>query len=193
MDPLANLASLFERFPGIGPRQAFRFVQFLLRHPGARRELAEALQKLGSAVHQCPECRRFHAAELPLCGLCANPNRDESVLAVVASDTDVSALERSGMFRGRYFVLGGTVSLASERATHLRLDELAALHTKKLFAEIILAFPANPEGDATATKVREELEDQGARVTTLGRGLSTGSELEYADAETLKTALANRK
>jgi recombination protein RecR len=193
MDPLSSLSSLFERFPGIGPRQAFRFVQYLLRHPGARRELAEALQQLGSAVHQCPECRRFHASAQPLCGLCANPNRDDTLLAIVASDADVLALERSGTYSGRYFVLGGTVSLASEKASHLRLDELKLLQKKKKFAEIILAFPANPEGDATATKTSEELADSGARVTALGRGLSTGSELEYADAETLKTALANRR
>ena len=193
MDPLAQLASLFERFPGIGPRQAFRFVQFILRHPGARRELVEALGMLGSAVHQCPECRRFHASATPLCGLCANPNRDETLLAVVASDADVSALERSGTYSGRYFVLGGTVSLASEKASHLRIPELVTLAQKKNPTEIILAFPANPEGDATAVRVREDLEEVGMRVTMLGRGLSTGSELEYADAETLKTALANRR
>lgn len=193
MDPLSNLSGIFERFPGIGPRQAFRFVQFLLRHPGARRELAEALSSLGSSVHQCPQCRRFHASATPLCGLCANPNRDDTTLAVVASDADVLALERSGTFRGRYFVLGGTVSLASEKAPHLAFAELKNLQKKKGFAEIILAFPANPEGDATATKTREELEDSGARVTMLGRGLSTGSELEYADPETLKKALENRR
>lgn len=193
MDPLSNLSSIFERFPGIGPRQAFRFVQFLLRHPSARRELAEALSNLGSSVHQCPQCRRFHAGAQALCGLCANPERDDTTLAVVASDADLLALERSGQFGGRYFVLGGTVSLASEKAPHLAFAELKNLQKKKGFAEIILAFPANPEGDATATKTREELEDSGARVTMLGRGLSTGSELEYADPETLKTALQNRR
>jgi recombination protein RecR len=72
-------------------------------------------------------------------------------------------------------------------------DAEIVFQKKKTFTEIILAFPANPEGDATAVKTREELADAGARVTTLGRGLSTGSELEYADAETLKTALANRR
>ncbi len=193
MDPLSNLSAIFERFPGIGPRQAFRFVQFLLRHPAARKELAEALSSLGSSVHQCPQCRRFHASPAAVCGLCANPQRDDATLAVVASDADVLALERSGQFGGRYFVLGGTVSLASEKAPHLAFSELKNLQKKKGFAEIILAFPANPEGDATATKTREELEESGARVTMLGRGLSTGSELEYADPETLKTALQNRR
>lgn len=193
MEPIEQLAAIFQRFPGIGPRQAFRFVQYLLRHPGARRELVEQLQSLGSSVHQCPDCRRFHASPTPQCGLCANPNREDTLLAVVATDADVLALERSGTYSGRYFVLGGTISLASEKAAHLRLDELLALQRKKDFKEIILAFPANPEGDATAVKTREELADTGARVTTLGRGLSTGSELEYADAETLKTALENRR
>ena len=192
MDTLSRLAALFEKFPGIGPRQANRFVQHLLRSPSARRELVDALRAMGTSVHQCPQCRRFHASDTPQCGLCANPNRDDTVLAVIASDADLLALERSGSFRGRYFVLGGTVSLASEKASHLALAELRARIASGI-AEAILAFPANPEGDATAQHVREYLADMPVRVTTLGRGLSTGSELEYADAETLKTALDNRR
>lgn len=193
MDPLSRLAALFEKFPGIGPRQANRFVQHLLRSPSVRRELEGALRAMGTSVHQCPQCRRFHAGDAPTCGLCINPNRDDSLLAVVASDADILALERSGSFRGRYFVIGGTVSLASEKASHLALTELRSRITQGPIAETILAFPANPEGDATAQHVREYLADTPVRVTTLGRGLSTGSELEYADAETLKTALDNRR
>jgi recombination protein RecR len=193
MDPLSTLSSIFERFPGIGPRQAFRFVQFLLRHPAVRRELADALSRLGSSVHQCPQCRRFHAGAHALCNLCTNPVRDDTTLAIVAHDADVLALERSGTFRGRYFVLGGLISLSSERAPHLAFDELKRLQNEKRFAEIILAFPVNPEGDTTALKVREVLGELGVRLTMLGRGLSTGSELEYADPETLKTALENRR
>lgn len=200
-DPIERLTSLFEKFPGIGPRQAGRFVQFLLRSsPAVRRELAEAVTALGSSVHQCPTCYRFHAGERPSCSLCENPRRDDTLLAVVASDADVLALERSGTFRGRYFVLGGTISLTSEKMSGLRMRELQE-RVKTLadgeLKEIILAFPANPEGDTTAMRVREELEPlgiiEGFTVTQLGRGLSTGSELEYADPETLKSALASRR
>ncbi len=202
-DPIERLARLFERFPGIGPRQAQRFVQFLLRStPSARREFVDAVQSLGGAVHQCPECMRFHAGEKKLCGICGNPERDKAQLAVVANDADLLALERSGTFRGRYFVLGGTISLASEKTDGLRVKQLLAhiidLRSRhKEFNEIILAFPANPEGDATAVRIREELENyQGptlVKITALGRGLSTGSELEYADPETIKSALDSRR
>lgn len=197
MDPIERLSTLFEKFPGIGPRQANRFVQYLLRSsPALRRELVAALQELGGAVRQCPSCYRFHGGEQKICGICANPQRDKKYLAVISSDADLAALERSGTYRGMYFVLGGTISLASEKTSGLRIAEL--IHTIRDRAqngleEVILAFPANPEGDATGIRVREEIESCGVKVTALGRGLSTGSELEYADPETLKSALDNRR
>ena len=200
-DPLERLTSLFEKFPGIGPRQAGRFVQHLLRAPASmRREIVDAIQKLGGSVHQCPECMRFSSGEKGLCNICADSQRDFSLLAVVASDADLLALERSHTYRGRYFVLGGLLSLASEKTNGLRIKELLALVPKRAQAalhEIILAFPANPEGDATAIRIREELtpaaKENNLKLSTLGRGLSTGSELEYADPETLKNALDSRR
>lgn len=198
-DPIERLTELFEKFPGIGPRQAQRFVQFLLRSsPTVRREMADAIQKLGGSVHQCRSCMRYFAGEGAICGICSNDARDRSQLAVVASDADLAALERSSTYRGMYFVLGGTVSLASEKMTGLRTEELLAsvpVRAKEGLSEIILAFPANPEGDATATRLQEEIAAHYPvlEVTMLGRGLSTGSELEYADPETLKSALDNRK
>lgn len=201
MDPIERLSTLFERFPGIGPRQAQRFVQYLLRSsPSLRRELMDAVRDLGSSVHQCPECQRFSSSAKGLCSICSDSHRDPTLLAVVASDADLLALERSHTFRGKYFVLGGLISLASEKTSGLRIRELLASLTPRGEAglsEIILAFPANPEGDSTAIRVREELagpaEVSGIKVTKLGRGLSTGSELEYADPDTLKSALDNRK
>jgi recombination protein RecR len=199
MDPIERLAQLFEHFPGIGPRQAQRFVQHVLRSSQTnRRELIDALQSLGGSVHQCPECMRFHAGEKKLCGICSNSERDASQLAVVANDADLLALERSGTFRGRYFVLGGTISLASEKTSGLRLKSLLDSFAKRVesgLKEVILAFPANPEGDATAVRVREEVQAHtpALSVTALGRGLSTGSELEYADPETLKSAFDSRR
>src|SRR5262249_18631676 len=99
----------------------------------------------------------------------------------------------SHTFRGRYFVLGGLVHLSSEKTSGLRLRELKAATKRTGLKEIVLAFPANPEGDSTASLVRNELEDTKAKITSLGTGLSSGSELEYADAETLKNALDNRR
>src|SRR3989344_595649 len=199
-DPIETLTSLFEKFPGIGPRQAGRFVQFLLRSPASvRRELAEAVQALSASVHQCIECMRFHSEKGKACGICSNRNRDVSLLAVVASDADLTALERSGTYSGHYFVLGGTISLASEKASGLRVKQLldsVPARIKSGLKEVILAFPANPEGDATAVRIREEmmgLRNPSLTITALGRGLSTGSELEYADPETIKSALEGRR
>jgi recombination protein RecR len=114
----------------------------------------------------------------------------------VANDADLAALERSGTYRGMYFVLGGTVSLASENMSGLRLKQLlATIPKREALKEVILAFPANPEGDATAARVRDEVTSHAPaiKITSLGRGLSTGSELEYADPETIKSAFESRK
>lgn len=199
MDSIERLTGLFEKFPGIGPRQAGRFVQFLLRSsPTLRRELVGSVQDLSKNVRQCSECFRYSSETGKTCAFCSSKTRGTQLLAVVASDADLFALEKSGTYRGRYFVLGGTISLASEQTNGLRIKQLLdsiPLRMKNGMKEIILAFPANPEGDATATRLREEI-DRGfplVAVTTLGRGLSTGSELEYADPETLKSAFDNRK
>ena len=130
--------------------------------------------------------------------MCSNPQRDQKFLAVVASDADIAAMERGGAYRGFYFVLGGTVSLASEKTNNLRIKQLlASISARPGLAEVILAFPANPEGDATAIQVREAIlknhQGDALMVTALGRGLSTGSELEYADPETIKSALESRR
>jgi len=198
MDAIERLSKLFERFPGIGPRQAQRFVQFLLRSsPAIRREMMESIRELGSDVHQCPSCQRYHTGTKGLCDICSSSSRDSSLLAIVASDADLAALERSHTFRGLYFVVGGLLSLASDRMSGLRVKELLDSLPERIengLKEAILAFPANPEGDSTAIRIREELTEKavGVKVSSLGRGLSTGSELEYADPETLKNALENR-
>src|SRR3990167_3944637 len=145
MDTIERLTSLFQKFPGIGPRQAQRFVQSLLRSsPSARRELVETLQALGGSVRQCPLCMRFSSSDSKLCSMCSSPQRDPKFLMVVASDADIAAMERGGSYRGFYFVLGGTVSLASEKTNNLRIKQLlesVAGRVEKGLKEIILAFP----------------------------------------------------
>jgi len=202
MDAIEKLAALFKRFPGVGPRQAERFVHFLLgASPAMRREFAESVRGLTALVHQCSSCFRFYSGERGTCSICRDSNRSHELI-VVATDADLSALERSQTYHGQYFVLGGTIHLASEKTDKLRLKEMRERiieqkNRYKAFSEIILAFPANPEGDATETIVREELAELAKshflKITSLGRGLSTGSELEYADPETIKNALAGRK
>src|ERR1700722_18037054 len=180
MSPIDRLAALFERFPGLGPRQAQRFVQYLLRSsPALRKGLAEAIEELGGSVRQCTMCFRFHADDMNPCSLCSNPLRDHTELAVVATDADLAALERSGTYRGMYFVLGGTISLANEVSNTLRFKQLLSSIPKRAgeeLKEIIIALPANPEGDATAVRLRDELTPLAAKydiqISALGRGLS---------------------
>lgn len=200
MDPLQQLTAIFGHFPGVGPRQAQRFVQYLLRlGTTRRRNIADAILKLGTDARRCPLCMRFHVHTNLVCALCGNAERDTSTLALVADDIDIVALERSNSFRGRYFVLGGTLIFGSEKEHNLRINELLASlpsREKEGLREIILSFPAHPEGDATASFVEQHIRDAGhatIKITSLGRGLSTGSELEYADPDTLRNALDNRK
>src|SRR4051812_16809114 len=140
MDSIERLSALFERFPGIGPRQAQRFVQYLLRSsPTLRREIADSIRSLSSSIHQCPECMRYHAGDNAVCNICADSLRDQSLLAVVVSDADLLALERSHTYRGRYFVLGGLIHLAKEKTSGLRLRELKGRAKNAEVQEIVLA------------------------------------------------------
>jgi recombination protein RecR len=205
MSIIDRLTELFERFPGIGPRQARRFVFHLLTEPKPEIErLAALIASVKDSVYECPECFRFHTNhdEKQRCEICADPTRDVGLLMVVERDSDVRPVERSGVFKGLFFILGGTVPLMSEGETkRLRGGALKAIVEKRRAAsehplrEIILAFSVNPDGENTARYIETlltQFKENGLTITTLGRGLSTGSELEYADPETVKNALRNR-
>ncbi|MBL4644398.1 MAG: recombination protein RecR [Candidatus Pacebacteria bacterium] len=199
MSDIDTLTELFMRFPGIGPRQAKRFVFFLLRQDaGYRNALTRAITDVVSNIKRCEQCLRFAPlhAQKPICNLCADSSREKNLLMVVEKDTDIDQIEKSDSYNGQYFVLGGTLSLTGKKG-FIREKELFS-HFKKQdsFAEIILALSATPDGEYTTdylqTKFKEDEHVKEASVTILGRGLSTGSELEYADADTLTQALKNR-
>ena len=202
MDSIEKLSQLFEKFPGIGPRQARRFVQYLLgAHPAVRAELAEMVKRLGVEVAQCKKCFRWFPLKekdvtAVACDICEDTRRDASVLFVVEKDADIDNVERSG-FKGRYFVLGGTIPLAAEDPErHVRLkqlsDHVSRSEASREIKEVILGLSATTEGDHTRLLLQEKLKDSGLKLSSLGRGLSTGSELEYADPDTIHEALANR-
>lgn len=196
-DRIEDLSRAFERFPGIGPRQARRFVYHLLALPlGERVRIADLVSRLAENVRQCPECMRYANGSGPVCNYCADTSRDDSILLIIEKDQDLLALERAGTYRGRYFVLGGVLTLSGKGA--IREKELIRAvqnRLKKGLTEIVLALSATSEGEHTVDHLREALlSHRGeAKLTKLGRGLATGSELEYADAETLSGALLNRK
>lgn len=197
MDRVDELARAFERFPGIGPRQARRFVYFLLSTNQAERgRLAELVNSIASSVKQCAECRRFWSGSGDLCQYCADTSRNDTQLMLVERDQDLIAMERSGSYRGRYFVLGGVLTLSGKGAIREReLVERVERRSKAGLEEIILALSATSEGEHTSDHIRALLQPLRGhiRLFELGRGLATGSELEYADKETLSAAFTNRK
>lgn len=205
MNALSRLAELFQEFPGIGPRQAKRFVYFLLtRNPAYMNELTKLLTEIRAHVHVCTSCFRFFNDERDnaTCSMCRDTNRDRSQLAIVSRDADLEHIEKSHAFRGLYFVLGGIVPiLEKDPERSVRIAELRALLAERAgtVKEVILALSLNVEGEHTADYLKKILAPlaadpaHGFTITTLGRGLSTGTELEYSDTETLKNALGNRK
>ena len=198
MDHIEELARALARFPGIGPRQGKRFVYYLLSAPAdERKKLAELVASLGKDVHQCPECLRFYNGSTALiCNYCSDKTRDDTILMLVEKDQDLSAVERAGTYKGRYFVLGGVLTLSGKGA--IREKELLKIVEKRLkngMKELVLALSATSEGEHTTDRIRELLAPyrDHLKISELGRGLATGSELEYSDAETLRAALTNRK
>lgn len=198
MDRIDELASAFTRFPGIGPRQAKRFVFHLLAAPtNERTKLAELITTLGQNVRQCSECLRFfNGTSAETCLYCSDKNRDDSLLMLVEKDQDLAAVERAGSWKGRYFVLGGVLTLSGKGAIREReLIKTIERRQKNGLKEVVLALSATSEGEFTADRIRDLLLPHRSHLTIsiLGRGLATGSELEYSDAETLRAALSNRR
>jgi recombination protein RecR len=199
MDPLGKLAEYFADFPGIGPRQAKRFVYYLLtRNSSTLEDISHLILEVKKTVRVCASCFRFFPEgknTSPLCPVCANPNRDHSQLMIVARDVDFESIEKSHVYNGLYFILGGTVPiLEKEPERKVRVKELREKLSKGNFKEVILSLNLTADGENTADYIQSFIvaNFSDIKVSHLGRGLSTGSELEYVDAETIKNALRNR-
>jgi recombination protein RecR len=206
MSPLDKLTAYFEKFPGVGLRQARRFAFHILTLPEPEtKEIASLITSLSDSVTECERCHRFFSEsghQQPRCKICRDENRDTSKLLIVARDSDIDAIERSRVYDGYYFVLGGTVPLLSNPADQpkVRAGTLKAFIERefeaKHLSEVILAFAVNPDGENTSRFIESLLkgfeDNKQLTISYLGRGLSTGSELEYADPETIKQALTHR-
>ncbi|KKS45037.1 hypothetical protein A3I25_02555 [Candidatus Nomurabacteria bacterium RIFCSPLOWO2_02_FULL_42_17] len=202
MSIIDRLSEYFAHFPGIGERQARRFVYFLLRaENGYVKDFLESIVALKKNVARCKSCFRFfESADKELCALCASSATDQSLLMVMEKDSDLENFAQSGTYRGRFFILGGLVPI-TEKDTEkkVRAKELLAAAQSAAASglkEIILAFAASPQGEHTESYLRKILAPlsikHGLKISSLGRGLSTGAELEYTDPDTLKNALKNR-
>jgi recombination protein RecR len=211
MDIIEKLTEIFKEFPGIGERQAKRFVYFLMsRNPAYGENLAELIKDLKKETAQCKECYRFfilNSKKDNLCNNCSSPNTDASTLMILEKDSDLESIKKSGIYHGKYFILGGLVPIVEKTTkSRVRIEELKKkISLDNDLKEIILAFSISPQGNHTDQYVREQLQDiteklnpsttlrAGIKISSLGKGLSTGTELEYSDNDTLKNALKNRQ
>lgn len=194
--PLQDLIDAFESLPGIGPKSASRLAFYLLKAPAYLSEnLALALAELKSNTGVCQVCCNITLAGQDVCDICSSSQRDDHIICVVEDPLDVLALERTGGFLGRYHVLHGVLSpIDGVGPEDLRIKELMArLDDESKVTEVILATNPSMEGDATALYLQRQMENSNVRITRLARGLPVGSDLEYADANTLLRALAGRQ
>jgi recombination protein RecR len=192
-EAVERLIGLLARLPGLGPRSARRVALKLLQQPQTRMlPLAAALAEAARAVRPCRECGNLDGADP--CGLCTDPNRDRSLVCVVEGVGDLWALERAGVYHGRYHVLGGTLSaLGGTGPEDLNVAPLLARLAGGAVAEVILALGATVDGAATAHWLAERIAPFGAKVTRVGQGVPIGGALEVLDDGTLAAALRGRR
>lgn len=207
MNATDRLTELFMRFPGIGPKQAKRFVYFLLReHSHYKEQLIKALEDLKFTGKQCEKCYRFFGDintqnENILCSICNSSSRDDSQLMIVEKELDLDAVEKTASYNGFYFILGGLVPPLTEKPSELiRIRELTTrIYTdisEEKISEIIFALPVTDYGDTTTEYIEKTIKQivgiEKIKLSHLARGLSSGLELEYVDKATFKSALERR-
>ena len=190
---LQALTDALRRLPGVGVRSAQRMAHHLLQHdrPGATL-LARALDAAVERVGHCQRCHTF--TEETICSLCRDPARDPTALCVVETPADQAAMERSGSYRGLYFVLQGRLSpLDGVGLESIGAEALLQRATDGHVTEVILATGFTAEGEVTAHALSEALKHRGLRVTRLARGVPVGSDIEFVDLGTIAHALADRR
>ncbi len=191
--PIQRLIDELARLPGIGRKSAQRLAFHLLHveEEDARR-LAESILSMRSEVRLCDRC--FNVTDAVECSICRDLRRDMSLLCVVERPQDIVVVEKTQEFRGRYHVLGGSISpIEGIGPDQLRMRELVARIDDEKVGEVIVATNPTVEGDTTALYLARLLKPLGVRVTRLASGLPVGGDLDYADELTLGRALAGRR
>jgi recombination protein RecR len=191
--PIQDLVDELNRLPGIGPKSAQRRAFYIVKSQADdARRLADAITRAKDRTRFCREC--FGVSEGELCRYCSDPSRDPTMVCVVEEPKDVTAVEKAGVVKGRYHVLGGAISpMQGIGPDDLRVQELLDRVGRNGVTEVILALNPNLEGNATAMYVAGLLKPLGVRVTRLASGLPVGGDLEYADEITLGQALEGRR
>jgi recombination protein RecR len=191
--PIVRLIEAFHKLPGIGPKSAQRLTYYLLRAPQEEaKALAQAILEVKEKIAFCFICQ--NVTDTDPCLICANAQRDQSLICVVEEPLDILALERTGSYHGLYHVLHGVISpMDGIGPEDLKIEELLERLKAGAVKEVILATNPNLEGEATAMYLSRLLRPLGLRVTRLARGLPSGADLEYADDLTLTRALEGRQ
>jgi recombination protein RecR len=191
--PIQDLIDELSRLPGIGPKSAQRLAFWLVKAPpDDAKRLSEAIVRAKERISFCIECG--NVAEGERCRICRDESRDRTVICVVEEPKDVASIERAGVIKGRYHVLGGAISpLDGVGPEDLRVQELLDRVERDHVVEVVIATNPNLEGNATAMYVAALLKPVGVRVTRLASGLPVGGDLEYADEVTLSQALEGRR
>ncbi|MGR3377937.1 recombination mediator RecR [Salipiger abyssi] len=186
------LIELMARLPGLGPRSARRAVLHLIRKRALLLQpLADAMQAVASTARECLNCGNVGTADI--CPICADETRGNGQICVVEDVADLWAMERSGVFKGRYHVLGGTLSaLDSVGPEELRIPQLVTRIDTEAVTEVILALNATVDGQTTAHYIADQLEHRVA-LSSLAQGVPIGGELDYLDDGTITAALNSRK
>jgi len=192
-DDIQALIALMARLPGLGPRSARRIVlQLITRRDSQMIQLAQLLDRVAAGARECLTCGNI--TDRDTCAICADPARATGEICVVQDVADLWALERGGAFRGRYHVLGGTLSALDEIGPEdLRIPDLLTRIEKDRIAEVILALPATVDGQTTAHYIADALEGTAVAVTGLAQGVPIGGELDYLDDGTITAALRARR
>jgi len=190
---IQKLIDLFSKFPTVGPRTASRFVFYLIKLPREKfDELLNSIIELRKTIKICPSCFNPFAENADLCPICSDNSRDKTLLCVVEKEADLESIENTKKYQGLYFILGGTINLKKDER-NIRINELKEKIKQGNFQEVIIALNPTTEGEATTFYLEREVKPFGVRTSRLGRGLPVGGELEYADPDTLSSALESRK
>lgn len=197
---IENLIKIFAKFPTIGPKTAARFVFYLLQSPASTSDdLIKSIQDLKIKTKTCPWCFKIFENEASdLCEICANPVRDKSLICIIEKEIDLEAIEKTATYKGLYFILGGILPILKKELVEQTLttnveklcDRIKITHEIK---EIILGINPTLEGQNTILWLKRKLNGCNIKISCLAQGIPMGGELEYADEQTIESAIQNRR
>ena len=191
-DPILKLINSLSTLPGIGKKTAERLALHILHAPDTQAAtLAADIIELKTSVKLCRVC--FAMSDKDICKICSDPSRDQSLVCVVESPTDMAAIEKSNAFNGTYHILGGTLSpIDGICPSDIRIDELFKRTDQSKIEEIILATKTNVEGEVTASYILEKLKHKKIKITRIASGIPMGGDLQYIDQLTMQKAMEKR-